>query len=139
MTPDEMKAWNEQIKAEFRANAGVVGGPFEGRPMLILHTTGRKTGNEVETPLVYLPDGDRIVVFASAGGSHQHPAWYLNVKAQPAVTVELGTETVTMTAAELAGEDRDAVYARQVEAMPQFAGYQEGNPRVIPAIALTRA
>jgi deazaflavin-dependent oxidoreductase (nitroreductase family) len=139
MTPEEMKAWNEQIKAEFRANAGVVGGPFEGKPMLILHTTGRKTGNEVETPLVYLPDGDRVVVFASAGGSHEHPAWYLNLKAQPAVTVELGTETVAMTATELDRGERDAAYARQVAEMPQFADYQEGNPRVIPAVALTRA
>ena len=79
-----------------------------------------------------------MVVFASAGGSHQHPAWYLNLNAQPAVTVELGTETIAMTATELDRAERDAVYARQVAEMPQFGGYQEGNPRVIPAIALTR-
>lgn len=138
MSNDEMKAWNEQIKAEFRANAGVVGGPFEGKPMLILHTTGRKSGNGVETPLVYLPDGDRMVVFASAGGSPTHPQWFLNLEASPSVTVEVGTETVAATATVVAGDERDALYARQVEAMPQFADYQDGNPRVIPAIALTR-
>ena len=135
----EMKSWNQQIMDEFRANAGVVGGPFEGKPMLILHTTGRTSGKEVETPLVYLPDGDRMVVFASAGGSHEDPQWFRNLVANPSVTVEVGTETVAATATVVAGEARDALYARQVAAMPQFAEYQEGNPRVIPAIALTRA
>ena len=137
-TTNEARAWNEQIKAEFRANEGVVGGPFEGKPMLILHTTGRRSGADVETPLVYLPDDERMVVFASAGGSHQHPQWFLNLEANPAVTVEIGTETVSATATVVDGAERDALYARQVAAMPQFAGYQEGNPRVIPAVVLTR-
>jgi deazaflavin-dependent oxidoreductase (nitroreductase family) len=134
-----MTDWNQQIIEEFRANEGVMSGPFEGMPFLILHTTGRKTGKDVVTPLVYLPDGDRMVVFASAAGSPTHPQWFLNLEADPAVTVELGRETVPATATVITGEERDALYARQVEAMPQFGGYQEGNPRVIPAIALTRA
>jgi len=139
MTPEEMNAWNEQIKAEFRANAGVVGGPFDGAPMLILHTTGAKSGLERENPLCYLPDGDRMIIFASKGGAPSDPHWYLNLKANPQVTVEVGTETVTAVAEEVTGDERDALYARQVEAMPQFGGYQEGNPRLIPVVALTRA
>ena len=137
-TPSEMNDWNEQIKAEFRANAGVVGGPFEGQPVLILHTTGAKSGLERENPLCYLPDGDRMVIFASKGGAPTHPHWFLNLKANPEVTVEVGTETVTAVAAEVTGDERDELYTRQVAAMPQFGGYQEGNPRLIPVVALTR-
>lgn len=133
-----MSDWNAQIIEEFRANQGVMSGPFEGQPLLILHTTGRKTGKDVVTPLVYLPDGDRMIVFASAAGSHTHPQWFRNLEANPSVTVELGTETFPATATVITGEERDALYARQVEAMPQFAEYQKDNPRVIPAIALTR-
>ena len=133
-----MSDWNKQIIDEFRANQGVMGGPFEGMPMLILHTTGRKTGRDIETPLVYLPDGDDQVVFASAAGSPAHPQWFLNLEANPSVTVELGSETVAMTARVVTGDERNALYARQVEVMPQFGGYQEDNPRIIPAIVLSR-
>lgn len=138
MTPEEMNDWNEQIKAEFRANAGVVGGPFEGMPLLILHTIGAKSGLERENPLVYLPDGDRMVIFASKGGAPTDPHWFLNLKANPQVTVEVGAETVTAVAEEITGDERDALYTRQAELAPQFAGYQEGNPRLIPVVALTR-
>ena len=139
MTTPDMNDWNEQIKAEFRANAGVVGGPFEGQPMLILHTTGAKSGLERENPLCYLADGDRMVIFASKAGAPTDPHWFLNLKANPEVTVEVGSDTVTAVAEEVTGDERDALYARQVAAMPQFGGYQEGNPRLIPVVALTRA
>ena len=138
MTTPDMNDWNEQIKAEFRANAGIVGGPFDGAPMLILHTTGAKSGLERENPLCYLPDGDRMVIFASKGGAPTDPHWFLNLKANPEVTVEVGSETVKAVAAEVTGADRDALYNRQVEAMPQFGDYQKDNPRLIPVVALTR-
>ncbi len=138
MTTSETNDWNEQIKAEFRATAGIVGGPFEGAPMLILHTTGAKSGLERENPLVYLPDGDRMVVFASKGGAPTHPHWFLNLKANPEVTVEVGTETVKAVAEEVTGAERDELYGRQVEKMPQFGEYQKDNPRLIPVVALTR-
>lgn len=138
MTTPDMNDWNEQIKAEFRANRGVVGGPFEGVPMLILHTKGAKTGQEREHPLCYLPDGDRMLIFASKGGAPTHPHWYLNLKAHPEVTVEVGTETVPARAEEVTGDERDTLYARQVAVMPQFGEYQKDNPRRIPVVAITR-
>jgi deazaflavin-dependent oxidoreductase (nitroreductase family) len=139
MTTNEPKNWNAAIIEEFRANQGRVGGPFAGRPMLILHTVGRKSGRERQNPLVYLRDGDRLLVFASKGGAPTHPDWYHNLKANGDVTVEVGTETVPMRANEVTGDERDTLFARQVEAMPQFGEYQKDNPRTIPVIALTRA
>jgi deazaflavin-dependent oxidoreductase (nitroreductase family) len=131
--------WNTNVIAEFRANAGRVGGMFAGAPMLLLHTTGAKTGQERVNPLMYLPDGDRLVVFASKGGAPAHPHWFLNLKAHPDVTVEAGEETFAAVATEVTGEERDALYARQADAYPQFAEYQKDNPRLIPVVMLERA
>jgi deazaflavin-dependent oxidoreductase (nitroreductase family) len=131
--------WNSNVIAEFRANAGRVGGMFAGAPMLLLHTTGAKTGQERVNPLMYLPDGDRLVVFASKGGSPTHPHWFLNLKADPHVTVEVGEETISAVATEVTGDERDALYARQAAAYPQFAEYQKDNPRLIPVVALERS
>jgi deazaflavin-dependent oxidoreductase (nitroreductase family) len=131
-----MSDWNLQIIEEFRANDGVVGGPFEGATMLILHSTGRRSGREHVTPLVYLPDGDRYVVFGSKGGAPTHPEWYLNLVANPEATVEVGTGTIPVRAAEVTGPERDELYARQVERRASFAEYQQKTSRVIPAIAL---
>ncbi|HEY6566409.1 MAG TPA: nitroreductase/quinone reductase family protein, partial [Actinomycetota bacterium] len=85
--------WNSNIITEFRANDGKVGGPFEGAPLLLLHTTGARSGAERVNPLMYLPDDDRLVVFASKGGAPDNPDWYHNVIANPGVSVEVGDET----------------------------------------------
>lgn len=131
-----MNERNRRIVEEFRANGGVVGDGLEGATLLILHTTGRRTGREHVTPLVYLPDGDRYVVFGSKGGAPTHPEWYLNLVAHPEATVEVGTRTLRVEARQITGLERDELYARQVERMRSFAEYQEKTSRVIPAIAL---
>lgn len=130
--------WNAQVIADLRASGGKGSGPFEGVPMLILHHTGAKSGQARETPLVYLRDGDRWIIFASKAGAPAHPHWFLNVSANPDVTVEVDGETVPARASEITGAERDAIYARQVEAMPQFGEYQEKTDRTIPVVALTR-
>jgi deazaflavin-dependent oxidoreductase (nitroreductase family) len=134
--------WNRQIIEEFHANAGKVGGPFEGKSLLLLTTTGTRSGKSHTTPLAYLPDGDRQVVFASKGGAPTNPDWYHNLVAHPEVTVEIGngskTETFQATATVIAGEERDQLYAKQVEVFPGFAEYQAKTSRLIPVIALER-
>lgn len=131
--------WNERIIEEFRANAGAVGGGFEGATMLLLHTKGRTTGRDHVTPLVYLPDGDRYVVFGSKGGAPTHPDWYHNLLADPTATIEVGTATITVRATEISGPERDELYARQAERRASFAEYPTKTSRVIPAIALEPA
>jgi deazaflavin-dependent oxidoreductase (nitroreductase family) len=133
-----MTNWNENIINEFRANAGVVGGPFEGRHLVLLTTTGNKTGRQHVTPLVALREDDRLFVFASAGGSPEDPAWYRNLVANPEVTVEEGTETYSAKAIPVTGAERDEIYARQVQVMPQFGEYQAKVDRIIPIIELIR-
>jgi deazaflavin-dependent oxidoreductase (nitroreductase family) len=130
--------FNQRIIAEFHANGGTVGGPFAGAPMLLLTTTGAKSGTLRTTPLVYLPDGDRLVVIASKGGAPTHPAWYHNLVANPDVTVEVGSETLPVRAAVLFGEERDRLYARQAGLRPAFAEYQAKTTRRIPVVALER-
>ena len=127
---------NGRIIEEFRANAGRVGGPFEGSTLLLLHTTGRISGRERVSPLMYLPDGDRYVIFASKGGAPTDPDWYRNLEADPTVTVELGSETIPVRASVVTGPERDELYARQVEIRPQFAEYAEKADRIIPVVAL---
>ena len=134
-----MSDWNTNVIAEFRANHGKVGGPFDGKPLLLLTTTGAKTGTERVNPLMYLPlDDGRLAIFASKGGAPTHPDWFHNVKANPGVTIELGDETFSATATEVTGDERDDLYARQADLYPQFAGYQADNPRLIPVVVLER-
>ena len=103
--------WNARIMAEFRANGGKVGGPFEGAPMLILHTTGARSGAERETPLVYQDLGNgTVAIFASYAGAPAHPAWYHNLVAHPAVTVEIGTGTQTFRARVAVGDERTTIW-----------------------------
>lgn len=128
--------WNAQVIEEFRANEGRVGGYFEGATMLLLHTKGARTGEPRTNPLVYLPDGDRYVVFASKGGAPVNPAWFHNLVADPDVTIEVGTRTIPVRARVITGPERDALYARQVERRPGFAEYEQMTTRVIPAIEL---
>jgi deazaflavin-dependent oxidoreductase (nitroreductase family) len=134
----EVNDWNGKIIAEFRANDGKVGGPFEGAPLLLLTTRGRKSGTERTNPVMYLADGDRLLVFASKAGAPNHPDWYLNLLADPHVRVEVGARSFQATALPLAGEDRDAMYAEQARRNPGFAEYQAKTDRVIPVVALTQ-
>ena len=134
-----MSAYNDGIIAEFRANGGKVGGHWEGRNLLLLTTTGRRSGRRYTTPVAYTPDGDRLLVYASQGGSPDHPDWFKNLVADPNVTVEAGTETYDAVATPVEGAERDRLYAEQVERLPAFGEYAEkAAPRVIPVVALTR-
>ncbi|MFJ3228942.1 nitroreductase/quinone reductase family protein [Streptomyces sp. NPDC086783] len=129
--------FNQQIIDEFRANGGRVGGPFEGARLLLLTTTGARTGAPHTTPVGYYPDGGgRVLVIASAGGSPRHPDWYRNLVADPRVKVETGVFTYEAEAEVLTGEERDEVFARAVDADPGWADYQARTERVIPVVAL---
>ncbi|WP_018657776.1 nitroreductase/quinone reductase family protein [Actinomadura flavalba] len=130
--------FNDPIISEFRANNGRVGGPFEGSRLLLLTTTGARSGAPHTTPVGCLPDGDRVLVIASAGGADRHPAWFHNLVAHPEVTVEDGVFTYRARADVLTGDERDRLFARAVEADPGWAEYQAGTDRVIPVIALTQ-
>lgn len=129
--------FNQPVIDEFRANRGQVGGYFEGARLLLLTTTGARTGTPHTTPLGYLPDGgERVLVIASAAGSSRHPDWYRNILAHPQVTVESGVFTYEARAVVLDREERDRIFARAVEAEPGWATYQEKTDRIIPVVAL---
>jgi deazaflavin-dependent oxidoreductase (nitroreductase family) len=132
-----MSEFNRAIIEEFRANGGKVGGSFEGAPVLLLTSTGAKSGQRRTTPLMYMPDGERMVIFASKGGAPTNPAWYHNLRANPSATVEVGTDTVDVDAAVTSGEERERLFTRQAELYPQFAEYAEKTTREIPVVALT--
>jgi deazaflavin-dependent oxidoreductase (nitroreductase family) len=129
---------NKGIIEEYRANGGRMTGRWEGRPLLLLTTTGAKTGQLRTSPVTYLEGDGRYYVFASKGGSETHPDWYRNLVADPAVSVEMGEEKFEATATVLPGAERDAIYEKQTVVMPQFGEYQSGISRTIPVIALTR-
>ena len=134
-----MTDWNQNIIDEFRANNGKVGGYFEGANMLLLHTTGAKTGQARTNPLVYVTDGDRLVIIASKGGADSNPDWYYNVLANPIVTVELGNEQFQARATPVTEEpERSRLYAKMVEHRAGFAEYEQKTSRKIPAIILER-
>ncbi|MEV0617387.1 nitroreductase/quinone reductase family protein [Nonomuraea sp. NPDC050404] len=128
--------FNQQIIDEFRANKGRVGGPFEGGRLILLTTVGARTGAAHTTPLGYLPDGDRLLVIASAGGSPRHPAWYHNLRANPQVTVEDGLMTYQAKAVVLEGDERERLFARAVETDPGWGAYEESSGRTLPVVAL---
>jgi deazaflavin-dependent oxidoreductase (nitroreductase family) len=132
-----MADFNTQVISEFRDNAGQVGGMFEGAKMLLLHHTGAKSGAERVAPLVYLPDGDHYVIFASKGGAPENPAWYHNIKAKPDAKIEVGGQTVEVEVQEVQGDERERLYAAQVALMPQFAEYAEKTDRLIPVLVLS--
>ncbi|MFG2845781.1 nitroreductase/quinone reductase family protein [Kitasatospora sp. NPDC048296] len=129
--------FNRKVIAEFRSRAGVVGGELSGMPLLLLTVLGARSGEPRTTPLVYLPDGERLVVFASNGGSDTDPVWYRNLVAHPEVTVEVGAERYPAVAAAVDPAEHDALWARQVAAQPQFGGYRTAA-RTVPLVALTR-
>ncbi|MBI3689408.1 MAG: nitroreductase family deazaflavin-dependent oxidoreductase [Mycolicibacterium aromaticivorans] len=130
---------NQKVIEEFRATGGKAGGMFEGKPLVLVHHFGAKSGTERITPLVpYLDDG-RIFIFASKAGADTNPDWFHNLVAHPQTTVELGTETFGVTARVLDGDERDEIYAKQVAAQPQFGDYEKSTSRVIPVIELQRS
>jgi len=136
--------WNEKVIADFRANDGRVGGPFDGAPMVLVHHRGRRTGHEYVNPMMYLASerGDgTIYVFASKGGAPTNPDWYYNLTAAGKGSVELGTGSFPVTVRELHGEEHDRIYAEQARRYPGFAEYAEktAGVRTIPVLELTPA
>jgi len=135
----DINDFNRAIIEEFRSHGGKVGGPFAGTPVLLLSTIGAKSGEQRTTPVVYLPDGERMIIFASKAGAPENPAWYHNIRANPTVTVEVGNDSFAANATVLDGEERDRLFERQAELHPQFDEYAQRTSRVIPVIALARA
>lgn len=133
-----MSDFNQQVIEEFRANGGKVGGYFEGADLLLLTTTGAKSGRQVTSPVMYLEDGGRLVVIASKAGADDNPAWFHNLRANPEVKVEIGTEEFQAEASVVDRPERDRLYARMVEKAPGFADYEAKTTRVIPVITLDR-
>jgi deazaflavin-dependent oxidoreductase (nitroreductase family) len=131
--PDD---WNSKIITEFRANGGKVGGPFEGAPVLLLHTTGAKTGQERVNPMMYQVVGDNYAVFASKGGAPTNPDWYHNLLAHPRVRAEIGTETREFTARVADAQTREPIWTAQKHAYPGFADYETKTTRQIPVVIL---
>lgn len=134
----ERNDFNDKLVEEFRATGGKVSGMFAGSPLMVLTTTGAKSGQPRVIPLVYTKDGDNIVVIASKGGAPTHPDWYHNVVANPEVTVELGTEAFQAQARVAEGDERDRLYDAQAALMPNFAEYQRNTTRQIPVVVLER-
>jgi deazaflavin-dependent oxidoreductase (nitroreductase family) len=130
--------FNAKIIDEFRANGGKVGGAFEGSPLLLLQTTGAKSGRTRVKPLVYRRDGDRLVVFGTKGGSPTHPEWFYNVRANPRVTVEVGRDRFEADARVALPEERDRLWGLQTQDVPVFADYQKKTDRTIPVVILER-
>jgi deazaflavin-dependent oxidoreductase (nitroreductase family) len=134
----ERDDWNRKIIEEFRANAGEVGGMFENMPILLLTMTGAKSGRKRTTPLAYMRDGDRYVIFASKGGAPTNPDWFHNLIANPDATIEVGTETIDVTAEVAKGDERDRLWKEQVSLIPSFGDYEAKTTRTIPVIVLRR-
>ena len=132
----EVNEFNRRNIAEFRSNHGRLGGPFEGAPVLLLHTTGARSGQERVHPLMYLADDGRYMLFASAAGADRSPAWYWNLIANPDASIEVGDEHLDVHAVELSGAERDAKYADQAQRYPQYAEYQRMTTRTVPVVAL---
>jgi len=134
---NERTNWNQNIIDEFRANDGKVGGRFEGKTLLLLHTTGAKTEKERVNPVAYVRDGENYVVIASKGGAPDNPDWYHNILAHPHLTVEVGTETFDVEAQVTEDPERTRLYNKMVEMMPGFDDYRQKTEREIPVIVLT--
>ena len=133
-------AMTDALITDFRAHGGeVTSGPFVGRPVLLLTTTGAQSGQPRLAPVVYSRDGDHFVIMASKGGAPTHPAWYQNLRAHPTVTVEVGGETFEARARVTEGAERDRLFAQHAAHNPNFTDYQRRTTRVIPVVVLERA
>lgn len=130
--------FNQNVIAEFRANGGKVGGQFANMPMLLLNTTGAKSGQPRTNPVAYTTDGDDLIVIASKGGAPTNPDWYYNIKANPVVTVELGREQFSAQAVIAEEAERERLFNQMAAAMPGFAAYQRNTDRKIPVVILKR-
>ena len=134
-----IKEWNNSIIEEFRANAGKVGGQFEGMPLLLLQTVGAKSGIQRTNPLAYLLDNGRYVIFASYAGAPNNPPWYFNLLANPEVSIEVGTERFDVRASVVEEPEKKSVLYQKISKLfPIFAEYQRKTTRQIPVIALSR-
>lgn len=131
--------FNRAIVEEFRANGGKVGGPFEGGTLLLLHTTGAKSGKSRLSPLAYLTIDDKMIIVGSYAGAPKHPAWVHNLRAHPKAFIEIGTEAYDVDVRELPEDEREATYPKLTELAPVFAEYQARTARAIPLFELTRA
>ena len=134
----DVNTWNVAIINEFRANNGKVGGQFEGAPLLLLDTTGAKSGTVRVNPLAFTHDGERFVVIASKGGAPTNPDWYYNILANPLVTVEVGSEQFQALATAAAEPERTRLFEQMAAQMPGFAEYQRNTARTIPVVVLER-
>ncbi len=134
----DFKAFNTNVVDEFRANGGKVGGPFEGMTLLLLTTTGAKSGQPRLSPLAYLTIDGKIIIIGSKGGADTHPDWVHNLRANSQAHIDLGTEDYDVTARELPAGERDEVFAKVVAVAPGFGDYQEKTSRVIPLFELNR-
>jgi len=134
----ELNEFNQRVISEFRANQGKVGGQMAGMALLLLTTTGAKTGRTLTKPLAFTTDGDRIVLIASFAGSPHNPAWFVNLVANPTVTVELGSDRFQARAIVPSGDERQRLFDRQAEKLPIFNDYQKKTSRQIPVVVLER-
>jgi deazaflavin-dependent oxidoreductase (nitroreductase family) len=131
-----MSDWNSNIIEEFRANGGKVGGPFEGAPLLLLHTVGARSGQQRVNPVMYRPVDGGYAVFASKAGAPANPDWYYNLLAHSRVTAEIGTGTVELQARVAEGEEREQIWSAHKAANPGFADYERKTTRQIPVVIL---
>jgi deazaflavin-dependent oxidoreductase (nitroreductase family) len=134
----DQNAYNRQLIEDFRATRSASGGPLDGRPLLLLTTTGAKSGQRRTTPLMYIRNADRLIVIASNAGAPSHPDWYHNLVAHPDVTVEVGTETFDARAVVLEGAARQQLWTTLIEQYPFFIDHQAKITRQIPLVALER-
>ncbi len=133
----DVNDWNTRIIEEFRANGGRVGGNFDGAPLLLLHTTGARTGRQRVSPLMYQDLGDgSVAVFASKAGAPTHPDWYHNLVANPDVTAEIGAGTRRFRARVAPAAEREPIWSRQKREYPGFADYEANTTRQIPVVVL---
>lgn len=133
-----LDAFNQPIIEEFRANKGVVGGPFAGATLLLLTSTGAKSGQPRLSPLAYLTIDDKMIIVGSKAGADTNPAWVHNLRANPRAHIEVGTDAYDVVARELPPDERDATYPKIVELAPTFGDYQANTSRVIPLFELQR-
>jgi len=133
----EANDWNTKIIEEFRANSGKVGGQFEGAPLLLLHSTGAKSGQPRVSPVMYQAVGGDFAVFASKAGAPTNPDWYHNLLAHPLATVEVGTDTVEVTARVAEAPERELIWEKQKNDYPGFGDYERKTTRKIPVVILS--
>jgi deazaflavin-dependent oxidoreductase (nitroreductase family) len=133
-----MTDWNAQIIEEFRSNEGRVGGPFEGAPLLLLHSTGAKSGVDRVHPVMYLDTGAGLAIFASKSGADTNPDWYHNLVAHPQARVEVGTDTFDVVARVADPDEREPIWTEQKSRYPGFADYERRTSRQIPVVILQR-